>query len=81
MQVLKNMLQKVFNFGQPEKKIKEDEAALKEKLSGANKKALETLSECRSLLRAAEDQRVGKHRAESLITLEKIIEIMEREAL
>ena len=79
--MLKNMLQKVFNFGLQDKKIKENETAFKEESSKASQKKHETLSECRSLLSTAQNQRVEKNVTEALVTLEKIIEIMEREEL
>ena len=75
--MLKNFLQKVFNFGQE----KDD----KSKKSGGDPfkdpQKSEAVSECYSLLRAARDQRYEKRSAEALVTLEKIIDIMEREGL
>jgi len=81
--VLKNLLQRVFNFGSQEKgDVKE--SAFKIKSSQTHQKTHEkheALSECCSLLRAAQSQKREKLRFEALITLEKIIEIMEREGL
>jgi len=74
--LLKNLLQKVFNFGQSE-----NETVNIEKPSMTIQKKRETLSECCSLSRIAKNQRYEKSNAEALITLEKIIVIMEQEKI
>jgi hypothetical protein len=78
--VIKNLLQRVFNFGQHEEKTKEKNNAKRDS-SKVNQKKYETLTECRSLLRKAQSERDEKMGAEALITLEKIVEIIEREEL
>jgi len=78
--VIKNLLQKVFNFGQQDEKTKGNNNAKRDS-SKANQKKYETLTECRSLLNKAQSQLNEKLGAEALITLEKIVEIMEREEL
>ena len=79
--MLKNLFQKVFNFGQQEKEIEASETALKKEPSITIQKKRETLSECCSLSRIAKNQRYEKSNAEALITLEKIIVIMEQEKI
>jgi hypothetical protein len=79
--VLKNLLQKIFNFGQQEEETVVIKTAIMEETSNAAKRKNETLSECRSLLCIAQEQRIEKRNAEVLLTLEKIVEIMEREEL
>ncbi|MCL1941754.1 MAG: hypothetical protein FWG09_07410 [Synergistaceae bacterium] len=74
--MLKNLLQKVFNFGQE----KDNKTKKSTGVPDAQKKS-EVVSECFSLLRAARSQRDEKRGAEALVTLEKIIDIMEREGL
>ena len=74
--MLRNLLQKVFNFGQ------EKDDKFKKSAGGIDpQKKSEVVSECFSLLRAARSQRDEKHSAKALLTLEKIIDIMEREGL
>ena len=70
--MLINLLRKIFNSGAREK---EDG-----KLYQSCEKQ-EGLSECRSLLRIAQEQKNEKLNAEALLTLERIIEIMEQENL
>ena len=80
MQVIKNLLQRVFNFGQQEEKTKENSIANRDSSKDYQKK-YETLTECRSLLSKAQNQIDEKLCAEALTTLEKIVDIMEREEL
>jgi Mg2+/Co2+ transporter CorC len=75
---LKNFLQRIFNFGQQEEN-KIDKAAFKEISSETIQKKRDRLSECCSLLRIAQTQKNEKLSTEALVTLEKIVEIMERE--
>ena len=78
--MFKNLLQKVFNFGLQEE-VKVNKATFKEEPSQAQQKKHDKLSECCSLLREAQNQKNEKRGAEALITLEKIIDMMEREEL
>jgi hypothetical protein len=76
--VLKNLFQKVFNFGQQEK---ESSVINGETSDKSPEKKREALSQCFSLLRTARTQKQDKLNAEALVTLEKIIEIMEQEGI
>ena len=78
--MIKNLLQRVFNFGQQDEKAKENKNAKRDSSIDYQKK-YETLTECRSLLCKAQSQRDEKLGAEALTTLEKIVEIIEREGL
>ncbi|MCL2767174.1 MAG: hypothetical protein FWE49_00360 [Synergistaceae bacterium] len=79
--MLKNLLQKVFNFGQHEKEGKKESVIIAGRSDKTHDNKHEALSECFLLLRAARSQKRDKLSAESLTTLEKIIEIMEREGI
>jgi len=79
--MLKNLLQKVFNFGLREKKNKADETAVDEEHLNIIQRKNSVLSEGRSLLRIADEQIAEKKNDEVLLTLEKIVEIFEREEL
>lgn len=79
--MLKNLLQRIFNFGQPEEtNVMNGAANEEERLRNVQRKR-DLVSECRELLHIAQDQRIKKRNAEVLITLERIVEIMEREGL
>ena len=79
--MLKNLLQKVLNFGLREKKNKADETAVDEEHLNIIQRKNSVLSEGRSLLRIADEQIAEKKNDEVLLTLEKIVEIFEREEL
>ena len=76
--MLKNLLQKVFNFGQQEKGKSVSNGVHSDK---SPEQKREALSECFSLLRTARTQKQDKLNTEALVTLEKIIEIMEQEGI
>ena len=76
--MLKNLFQKVFNFGQQEK---EGNVLKGEPSDRTPENKHEALSKCFSLLRTARNQKKSKQNAESLTTIEKIVEIMEQEGL
>ena len=76
--MLKNLFQKVFNFGHQEKEGNVSNGVHSNK---STEKKREALSECFSLLRTARNQKNDKLNAEALVTLERIIEIMEQEGI
>ncbi|MCL1874948.1 MAG: hypothetical protein FWF87_01660 [Synergistaceae bacterium] len=79
--MLKNLLQKMFNFGPLEETNAANATSNNEEHSKAIQRKRDLFAECKSLLQIAGDQRIEKKNDEVLITLEKIVEIMEREGL